>query len=79
LARISQEAMERFYNLLAVGEGGRCLKWVIRVDLACDTSPLIFQFRTYKAAVEFDAMCHEPTYAVQQIWSLLDQLVGSGG
>jgi hypothetical protein len=25
LARISQE---RFYNLLAVGEGDRCLKWV---------------------------------------------------
>jgi hypothetical protein len=25
------------------------------------------------------AMGHEPTYAVQQIWSLLDQLVGSGG
>jgi hypothetical protein len=25
LARISQEVAERFYNLLAVGEGGRCL------------------------------------------------------
>jgi hypothetical protein len=24
LARISQEAAERFYNLVAVGEGGRC-------------------------------------------------------
>jgi hypothetical protein len=24
LARISQEVTERFYNLLAVGEGGRC-------------------------------------------------------
>jgi hypothetical protein len=27
----------------------------------------------------FNKICHEPTYAVQQIWSLLDQLVGSGG
>jgi hypothetical protein len=26
LAQISQEVTERFYNLLAVGEGGRCLK-----------------------------------------------------
>ncbi len=29
LARISQE---RFYNLLAVGEGDRCLKWVDGVE-----------------------------------------------
>jgi hypothetical protein len=28
LAKISQEVTERFYNLLAVGEGGRCLKLV---------------------------------------------------
>jgi hypothetical protein len=27
LARISQEVTERFYNLLAAGEGGRCPKW----------------------------------------------------
>jgi hypothetical protein len=31
LAQISQEVTERFYNLLAVGEGGRCLKWVLAV------------------------------------------------
>src|SRR5262245_628765 len=24
------------------------------------------------------AMCHEPTYAVQQLWSLLDHLIGGG-
>ena len=24
-----------------------------------------------------DAKCHEPTYAVQQIWILLDDLVGA--
>jgi hypothetical protein len=28
LAGVSQEVTERFHNLLAVGEGGRCLKWV---------------------------------------------------
>jgi hypothetical protein len=32
LARISQEVTERFYNLLAVREGGRCLKWVDAVE-----------------------------------------------
>ena len=31
------------------------------------------------ASQRTDTMCQEPTYAVQQIWSLLDQLVGSGG
>jgi hypothetical protein len=29
LARISQVVTKRFYNLLAVGEGGRCPKWVL--------------------------------------------------
>jgi hypothetical protein len=28
LQGISQEVTERFYNLLVVGEGDRCLKWV---------------------------------------------------
>jgi hypothetical protein len=28
LAGISQEVAERFYNLLAVGDGDQCLKWV---------------------------------------------------
>ena len=31
MARISQAVTERFYSLLAVGEGGRCLKWVCAV------------------------------------------------
>jgi hypothetical protein len=31
LAQISQEVAERFYNLLAVGEGGRCPSRVLAV------------------------------------------------
>jgi hypothetical protein len=34
------------------------------------------RFRTF-APQRFDAVCHEPTYAVQQIWSLLDHLIGN--
>jgi len=41
--------------------------------------PLRFDRVRIFAPQRFDAVCHEPTYAVQQIWSLLDQLVGSGG
>ena len=33
LAQISQEVTERFYNLLAVGEGGRCLRWVLASEM----------------------------------------------
>jgi hypothetical protein len=32
--------------------------------------------QTPTGRVECGAMCQEPTYAVQQIWSLLDYLVG---
>jgi hypothetical protein len=41
-ARISQEVPERFYNRLAVGEGGRCLKWLLDgTDAKARGAPLV--------------------------------------
>jgi hypothetical protein len=39
LARISQEVTERFYNLLAVGEGGRCFAQLRVVMTAAQPLP----------------------------------------
>jgi hypothetical protein len=39
LARISQEVTERFYNLLAVGEGGHCFAQLLVVMTAAQPLP----------------------------------------
>jgi hypothetical protein len=70
LAQISQEVTERFYNLSAVSEGGRCPSRVIRVGpTGSKASPNVryaFNGDRICAPQRTDAKCQEATYAPQQ-------------
>jgi hypothetical protein len=49
LARISQEVTKRFYNLLAVGEGGRCFAMSLHVETRDPQQARVFAARAMRS------------------------------